>query len=154
MIFVDPFDDDEEDEEFSDSDEGVHECAREGIFFKNTNRGDRQVKFKLKRKHEEVTLEGVDGLERLYILHELNGLEREQYLSKVQSKAIIKGGETQGLKDCLGLETGLVALSLKLDGKPVPQSEIETWPAEVVAALSEKVKELSNLEGDSAPGNV
>ena len=108
---------------------------------------------------EELPVE-IDG--KSYILQELDGKDRDKYLTSIGSRLRQNAkGEAAGVKNFDGLQASLVAKSLKKIGEDgektaVTQDAIQAMPARVVAGLFKEAKKLSKLgdeEKEGEPGN-
>jgi hypothetical protein len=104
------------------------------------------LSFSLVKKELPVTLETASGSKTIY-LRELSGKDRDAYLKILGAKMRFDDeGKPQGLKSFDGLHIPLVSLSLySEDGKRVPTSEIEEYPAAVVEALFDAAQDLSAI---------
>lgn len=100
------------------------------------------LKLSLKLKSEQVELEG-----KTYMLNELTGQQRDGYLNvSAQRVKTDATGKPIGIKNFDGLQTHLISLSLRdSEGKPVPETEIKTWPATTVESLYAAAQTLSAL---------
>lgn len=104
------------------------------------------LQFSLVKKEQAVFLETSTGMKTVY-LRELSGKDRDTYLEFMGEKLRYNDeGKPVGLKSYDGLHITLVALSLYgEDGKRVPKTEIEEYPAQVITALFDAAQELSEV---------
>ena len=103
----------------------------------------RGLKFSLTFKNEKIDIDGQE-----YVLRELNGQERGQYLDSVGNRIIVgKDGQPSGMKSFDGLEASLLKLCLEgPDGKLVPADTLAKWPSTVLQDLFENATRLSGLD--------
>jgi len=95
----------------------------------------------------DVVLKGKDGREKKYLLRELDGAKRNNYLNKMTSRVIMKDGKAVGMKSFEGFQSDLLKLSLfDEDGKPVSEEEIEGMPSRTQEKLFEKAEKISGLD--------
>lgn len=114
------------------------------------------MKFSLKRSEIPITIEGTDGIERKFVLREVDGLERDEYSSKMAAKARYdEKGKIVGLKDQVGLVAALIHLSLYDEaGTRVALQVIEKFPSKMQMALFTAAQQLSGLvEDKQSAGN-
>lgn len=108
----------------------------------------KKLQFTTKIKTLEVEIDG-----KPYQLRELNGTQRDSYLTDNANRQVWKKGEIAGIKDLDAMQANLVSLSLfDANGKSVSKEVIQTWPASTVAGLFDAAKQLSRLgkeEGES-----
>lgn len=108
--------------------------------------------FAIERQEREVTIGGEE-----YVLIELDGKERDKYLTGLSERVKIPSGGGQGVvRNFDGLQASLIAASLFKIGEdgvrtPVKSSTIQTWPARTINGLHEMAKELSAI-GDEDEG--
>lgn len=103
-------------------------------------------KLSLKRKQVEIEVEVADGSTKTFILKELTGSERDQFLNVMASKMRVgTDGKPTGVKDFTGLHANLIGLSLWVDEQRVEPGVIQTWPASTQAELFAMAQELSGL---------
>ena len=104
-----------------------------------------ELSFDLDREEQKVTISG-----KPYVLTELSGKERDDYLNDVGNRMRTNSeGKPSGIKNFSGMQGFLISLSLKCmeTGEPVPvkMEEIQKWPTRLVSTLFDKAKELSAL---------
>ncbi len=111
------------------------------------------LRFNLKKKEIPVTLiDPETEKDQEYMLRELDGEFRDEYLNKVGSKMRIneRTGAILGLKNFKGIQSGLVMKCLVKvtdDGEEeVDEKTIQSWPSSVVTQLYNKARELSGLD--------
>lgn len=112
------------------------------------------MEFTLTRKEVPVKLKHpTTGQVTDYILRELDGEGRDAYLNNLGSRMRHnpKDGTPQGVKNFTGLQSSLVSKCLftKEGDKPVPETEVQKFPASVQSALFERAKEISGLDDDA-----
>lgn len=106
------------------------------------------MKFSLKLTEVPVKITGVDGIEKSYVLRELDGVGKSTFLDDFTSRAQRdkNGLITKELKKVKGFQEGLITLCLfDESNKSVPVSEIEKFPTGVIEDLFEAAQELSGL---------
>lgn len=82
-----------------------------------------------------------------FVLHELSGEQRDQYLNFTGRKMKFEKGDQAGLKDFDNIASFTVSLSLRdKEGQAVPMVRINRWPARVVEGLEKIVKRISGLD--------
>jgi len=116
------------------------------------------LKLSLKRQVVEVELEKEDGSIQECLLYELNGADRDKYLSTInKTMRYDEAGKPVGLSSFDGLQSGLLRLCLfdKATGESLSSSDIQSFPARVVNALFTKAQEMNGLneEGVEAVKN-
>ena len=116
------------------------------------------MKYSLKLKEEPIKIEGLDGIERDYVLRELNGLQRDTYLDGIGAQMKFNhAGKTAGLKSYKDLQASLLAKCVYDDeNNLVPLASIQTWPAGLQGDLFEIANKMSRLdkgEKDDTSGN-
>lgn len=99
----------------------------------------------------ELPVTGPDG--KAYILKEATGKAAKAYRNALMACTTLgPTGKPQSIRNLADVEPMLVGMCLfhaeegKNKGQPVSQSTIENWPAKVVKALFEKIKEISGLD--------
>jgi len=108
-----------------------------------------KLKFTLKLKEVPVDIVDIDGQEKVYILQELTGAQRDIFLNEMGERLKYTGGKAQGLTNYEGLQAGLVSLCLFDDKKePVKKEVIQSYPASVLSSLFDAAQELSGLVVD------
>lgn len=108
-------------------------------------------KFSLKRREEKVVLEGHNGEDRVVIVREMTGKQRDDYLNAMLgSMELGADGKPTRVKNFAGLSTQLLALTLHEGGQPVPLDQIETWPASVINGLFDIAQSINALTDESA----
>lgn len=95
----------------------------------------------------------IDG--KPYVLVELNGKQRDVYLTGVGKRVRLgPDGKPAGMNDVNGLEASLITLALFTNDpgaprEPVPANTIQGWPSRVVTALFEKCFAMNKLGKDT-----
>lgn len=101
--------------------------------------------FNLKKNDVPVTIEDGGAHQNLRLV-EMSAATRDQYLDTVAARMHIVNGQPTGIKKFDGMQADLLSRCLlKEDGKPILPSEIQGWPASVVAALFNEAQKLNNL---------
>lgn len=105
-------------------------------------------KFSTKRKSQIIPIEGEDGVERNYMLVELNGTGRDAYLNTLNKRIRIEGKEqTTHIREFTGMCSDLLSMCLLgPDSRPVPAAEINDWPASMQMELFKMAQEMSGLD--------
>lgn len=116
------------------------------------------VSFQLRRKMEAIILEDMDGTPIQAAIVELDGTERDAYLSFIASKMTMgQDGKVGRMKDTKGLQTMLLSKSIykathdengnvrAIAETPFPEKEIVSWPSSVISSLYDKSQALSGL---------
>lgn len=98
-----------------------------------------------------LKIKGADGVERDYVLREMDGKERDGFLNVISNRQRVSGsGKVIGVKNNDELMAELIHRSLYDDqGKRVPKKEIQSWPASVQNTLMLKAQKLSALDEES-----
>tara|TARA_R110002020_G_scaffold12409_6_gene45510 strand:- start:18591 stop:18995 length:405 start_codon:yes stop_codon:yes gene_type:complete len=126
----------------------------------DTKKDDGVLRFSLSLDEVDVELEDPDSGETgKYILREMNGAARDQYLGFIGAKMnTSKEGDIQ-MTDYEGLQANLLSRCLFkiVDGKreAVDFKSIQDFPARVQTALFNKAKEISGMddEAEETAGN-
>lgn len=106
-------------------------------------------RYKLVRKTQPVEIEFEDGQVRSYVLKELDGIQRDQYIANTQKRMKIRDGKFVGWKDFEGLQAELISRSLfDEEGKVVPKQMIQKWPSGTISGLFTDAQKLSGLDQD------
>lgn len=106
-------------------------------------------KFSLILKEETISIEGKDGIIQEYILRELDGDMRDNYVNLMIGKSKTDSkGKTVGVSDVRGLESALLTRMLfkKEDNSAVPQAQIQKWPSGMRTRLYERALRLCGLD--------
>lgn len=109
--------------------------------------------FDLDRIEESVTLK-LKGEEQKYVLRELIGKERDEYLTSLFARMKTGNDGKSTLNNAMGLQASLVSKALthangSLQGSPVDIETINSWPARIVKSLFERAKEISGLDDEA-----
>jgi hypothetical protein len=101
-------------------------------------------KFELKLKERSVELDGDD-----YTLYELTGKQRDVYMDNVAQRVRYVKGEAAGMKTMIGLQSSLLAMSLKDEkGVLVKEEVIQAYPGSVQGDLFAIAQKLSGLDAE------
>lgn len=113
-----------------------------------------ELRLSLKGKEVKVFLETVEGNEETFILRELTGKTRDDYLTSNAARMRFgENGKVAGVKSFDGLQSSLLARCMFTEaGDLVTAKTIQGFPASAVTALFEKAQELNALDvkGDEA----
>ena len=112
----------------------------------------KDLKFALKLKEVPVQITDAGGVERAYVLRELNGHGRDAYLNEMGGRMKFNvEGKTEGLSDYTNLMSGLLSQCLHDEkGELVGKKELQEYPASVLSDLFEAAQELSALDKGAA----
>ena len=113
--------------------------------------------FDLELQRHPFTAKAPDGVRQRYFVFELNGTQRDDYLTFIAGKTVESNG-TRRVKNFKDIQAFLLAKAVYKEGetKPVPLSTIQSWPASMQSKLYDKARDLSGLdkeEGEDDPGN-
>ena len=115
------------------------------------------LNFDLVLQELPVTLRDAQGQAVKYVLRELTGKGRDQYLNNLTGRLVTDAKGNSRMKDFTGLQTNLVGRCLYRagDDSPVPEKELHDFPARVLTKLFDTAKEISGLddEAEDAAGN-
>ena len=106
------------------------------------------MKFSLKLEEVPVKITDVNGVEKFYVLKELDGVGKSTFLDDFTKRAIrdANGNITKNLKEVKGFQEGLITLCLfDESNKSVPVEVIEKYPSGVIEDLFEAAQTLSGL---------
>jgi hypothetical protein len=107
--------------------------------------------FELVLKEKPIKLKGGDGFIKNYVIREFDGLGRDKYQEEVQKK-VFKEEDGKSLYSTTGLAAFLLSQTLfeVTDGgagrRPIPLSDIQSFPPIVVDALGAEAKILCGLD--------
>lgn len=109
-----------------------------------------ELSFSLALKEIPIEITDAQGEKKKYTLKELSGKQRDAYLSSMSKRMNFVNGQAQGLKDYNGIHTALLSRCLYDEhDELVKDTELQEYPATVLAVLYKKAHELSGL-GDGA----
>jgi hypothetical protein len=118
------------------------------------NNGQEVLSFDLQKKTLLVDLIDAEGVTHHYLLTELDGRERDNYLNGL-SKRVTSGvnGKTK-VSNFDGLQAALLVVCMReqlADGqtRKLKPEEVQAWPARVQTLLFEKAKAMSGLDDDA-----
>lgn len=103
--------------------------------------------FKLHPNATAVTLEGDHGNEE-YELREMTAAARDVYMDSLQLRLSRNAqGDVVGIKKFEQMQADLLTRCMfrKKENTPVPVSEIQKWPASVVASLYTEAQTMNRL---------
>lgn len=105
------------------------------------------LKLSVNRTSQPVELENEDGSVSRYLLREMTGTLRDQFLNAQRRimEPTKNGGHT--VKDFNGSQSSLLCRCLyDSDGKAVPEATIQGWPVGVQAVLHEAAQKINRLD--------
>lgn len=105
-----------------------------------------------KREHIPVTISDGDGKETEYYLQEMDGTQRDSYISLMSKKVSVGvDGKVSGVRDFSGLQSQLIIRSLvhKETGKFVEEKLVNSWRASLQNILFERASRLNGLDKDA-----
>lgn len=109
---------------------------------------EQNLEFELELQSKPVKLKN-KGVVTGYTLKELNGTDRDKYISLMSSKVLFSKESSKpiGLKNYDGVDLKLIHLSLyDASGARVSEAVIGSWPGKVVSSLAAAAMKLSGLE--------
>lgn len=112
----------------------------------------KELKFSLKLKEIPVQITAVDGSPKSFVLRELNGRGRDEYLNEMGGRMKFNAeGKTEGLSDYRNLMSGLLSQCLyDEENKLVDEKTLQEYPASVLSDLFDAAQELSALDKGAA----
>lgn len=107
-----------------------------------------ELKFTLKLKEVAVQITDVQGRTESYVLRELNGRFRDEYLNEMGGRMKFNAeGKTEGLSDYSDLQSGLLSLCLYDEkGELVKKEALQDYPASVLSDLFDAAQKLNALD--------
>lgn len=108
--------------------------------------------FSLELEEIPIKIKDKNGTTLEYSLRELDGFERDKYLNSLSDRIRIDvNGKPSGVKNFDGLQASLLSKCLwDAEGKLVPISVVQKWPARVQSSLFEQAQKLSGLDDKSS----
>lgn len=117
------------------------------------NNYDQPIRFSLKRKERMICLEDESGNELDFVLKEMNGAERDQFMTLVAQRVKADpSGKNRTLQSFDGLQASLLMQCMfHLDEsgkivKPVDMKTVQAWRAEVVNDIFEIAAKMNGLD--------
>jgi len=112
----------------------------------------KDLNFKLSINRRPVILEDHEGKSINLELRELSAASRDRYMDRLTERMRIgPDGKPAGLKRYEGLKADLLSQALFDEkGENVPQTTIQTWPANVVGMLFDAAQEMNHLDKEEA----
>lgn len=108
------------------------------------------LSFSLDRKEIQIQFSKDGGIVKKYFLRELDGKDRDKYLTQSSKNIIIDKNGKGRLSTFDGMMSRLLCLSLfNEDGEAVSEEEIQSFPSSVSSALFEKAQEISGLDNEN-----
>lgn len=103
--------------------------------------------FDIDLQEQPVIVKRKDGTVKNYVLRELTGKQKGQYLNGMNTRlSISEDGKVTGIKNFDGIETSLLCRCLyNEEGKLVSESELQELPARVLKQLFDAAQTLSGL---------
>jgi len=117
---------------------------------------EEQNVFDLTLNEEYVTLKDAEGNEASYVMVEMTGEVRDQYMNQMRKKTKQVGDKTE-LVDFTGLHSDILVACMFLVTKNEKKEEVrkalkigavQKWPSRVLKALFDKAQKLSALDDD------
>jgi hypothetical protein len=99
-----------------------------------------------------VEIENDAGEIENFLLIEMTGALRDQWMNKTQTKMKTNSeGKSVGIKDFTGLHASLIAACLftAVELKPVGEAKIQTFPASTQNALFKRAQKMNGLDDES-----
>jgi hypothetical protein len=118
------------------------------------------IKLKLVRAKVPVELEQENGTTLKLTLVEMDGTQRDAFLTDSAQRVEIDGQDEQGknrvrIKNYDGLTAKLLVLCLQDEqGKPLTIAQVQAWPAQVQTALYKAAQELNKLDEKKKEGEA
>ena len=103
-------------------------------------------------KEETIELENKDGSNKVFLMRELNGYQREEYMDKLAKRMKFDAaGKPSGFATYKGTMTDLVSdVLFEQDGQTKVNPEfVKSLPQETVSALFEMAQEMNGLGEDA-----
>lgn len=110
-----------------------------------------ELKYSLKKNDIPVVIEGEAG-EQNYRLVEMTAALRDQYLDTMGARMHMVNGMPAGIKKFDGMQADLLTRCLVKEetGKCVTVTEVQNWPASLVAQLFEEAQKINHLNREEA----
>ncbi len=114
------------------------------------NKEMEELIFSLVREETPVSLVSKDGVKRRYIVREMDGRDRDSYLTKMGNKMKLGAdGKVIGITSFDGLQAALLCLCLfDEEDKAVPIKDIQEYPAKVQSELFKIAQTINGLDKD------
>lgn len=109
---------------------------------------DEPLVFTLVKKEKPFDLTVEDGSVHKYKLVELDGAQRDQWLTaQAQKVKYSEKGTPAGVSSLMGIQASLLSLAVR-DGANarVPEAKIQLWPASVLNRLFELAQKMNGLD--------
>jgi len=117
-----------------------------------------ELKISMVLKERPVLVEEANGRKRKFILRELNGQQRDAYLSWMSKRIKFEDGKAANVTNFEGMQSELLAKCLHdEEGKFVPVAILQSqFPASALSVLFEAAQTLNglNIEGTEEAKNV
>lgn len=111
---------------------------------------DGELTFDLRLKEKNIFLVGEDGQKKRYIVRELVGDQRDEYLTFQFGKMKVSGsGKQLGMTDYKDVEAQLIQRCVFDADFPTDQLTLKTirkWPARVQSEIVKLINEMSGLD--------
>lgn len=102
---------------------------------------DKPTIFRLKTESKPAPIEDAG-----YTIHKLTGAQRDQLNADSARRFELNAdGKTGTIKDFIDLNSFVVSLGLKFEGKPVKIETIREWPFEAVEGVANAIREYNGL---------
>ena len=107
------------------------------------------LEFTLVLKEQEVRLRDADGKVNVYLLRELDGRRRDEYMTNLARRSRKAAGGDE-IKNYMGMYSCLLTLAMWKQNDTgewvnVSEKELQKWPSTVQEALFKRVKDLSGF---------
>lgn len=108
------------------------------------------LSFDLKMMRKPVMLKDENGKDTEYVLQEITGKDRDEYLTFMAGQKRYDNGQEAGWKSFANVQARLIHLCLFTpDMKNVDIAKIQMWPARVQNGLYEAASKLSGLDKEA-----
>jgi len=109
------------------------------------------IQLPLCREEIDVKLQGIDGQTKEYVLIELDGTARDEYLTDMSKRMKTVNGQTE-IKDYKGLQAQLICMCMrnKANNEQVEINDCQTFPGKTITKLFEACQKLNGLDSDAS----
>jgi hypothetical protein len=107
----------------------------------------KDLKFQLRNKTREVTIETNEGDELKFEVRELKAAVREKYMDGLSRRLLLDSkGNIIGLKKYEGMQMDLLTICMVNEkGEPVTRAVLDSWPSSTVTALFHAAQCINGL---------
>ena len=108
------------------------------------------IELPLDRETKQVKLKGSGNKVKEYVLTELDGTARDEYLGEMGKRMKTVNGATE-IKNYKGLQASLIAMCMtdKGSGEPVTLDEVQALPGKTLTKLFKICQDLNGLGEES-----